>query len=136
MQLRALELDELVQRLDRRFAVLTGGHPGALERHQTLRTAIEWSYGLCSLAERRLWARLSVFAGTFSLAAAEEVCAEVEIEQPEVVDALIGLVDKSVVLPGGRRGTGCSTRCASSAPSSWRRRARKRRAGPGTSSGT
>ena len=103
VQLRALELDELVQRLDRRFAVLTGGHPGALERHQTLRTAIEWSYELCSVAERRLWARLSVFAGTFSLAAAEEVCAEVEIEQPEVVDALIGLVDKSVVLQEGAR---------------------------------
>ena len=103
VQLRALELDELIQRLDRRFAVLTAGHPGALERHQTLRTAIEWSYGLCSVAEQRLWARLSVFAGTFSLAAAEEVCAEVEIEQPEVVDALIGLVDKSVVLQDGTR---------------------------------
>jgi predicted ATPase len=103
VQLRALELDELVQRLDRRFAVLTGGQPGALERHQTLRTAIEWSHELCSVAERRLWARLSVFAGTFSLAAAEAVCAEVEIEQPEVVDALIGLVDKSVVLQQGSR---------------------------------
>jgi predicted ATPase len=103
VQLRALDLEELTQRLDRRFAVLTGGHPGALERHQTLRTAIEWSHGLCSPAERRLWARLSVFAGTFSLAAAEEICAEVEIEQPEVVDALIGLVDKSVVLQVGTR---------------------------------
>jgi predicted ATPase len=103
VQLRALALDELIQRLDRRFSVLTGGNPGALERHQTLRTAIEWSYELCSVAERRLWARLSVFAGTFSLAAAEEVCAEVEIEQPEVVDALIGLVDKSVVLQEGSR---------------------------------
>jgi predicted ATPase len=103
VQLRALALDELIQRLDRRFSVLTGGNPGALERHQTLRTAIEWSYELCSVAERRLWARLSVFAGTFSLAAAEEVCAEVEIEQPEVVDALIGLVDKSVVLQAGPR---------------------------------
>ena len=103
VQLRALSLDELVRRLDRRFAVLTGGHPGALERHQTLRTAIEWSYGLCAVAEQRLWARLSVFAGTFSLAAAEEVCAEVELEQPEVVGALIGLVDKSVVLQDGTR---------------------------------
>jgi non-specific serine/threonine protein kinase len=103
VQLRALDLEELTQRLDRRFKVLTGGHPGALERHQTLRTAIEWSHDLCSPAERRLWARLSVFAGTFSLVAAEEVCAEVEIEQPEVVDALIGLIDKSVVLQVGTR---------------------------------
>ena len=82
--------------------MLTGGQPGALPRHQTLRTAIEWSHELCSPAERRLWARLSVFAGTFSLTAAQEVCAEVALERPEVVDALIGLVDKSVVLRGGR----------------------------------
>ena len=103
VQLRGLALDELTRRLDHRFAVLTGGRPGALERHQTLHTAIEWSYGLCSLPERRLWARLSVFAGTFSLAAAEEVCAEVELERGDVVNALIELVDKSVVLREGSR---------------------------------
>jgi predicted ATPase len=103
VQLRGLALDELIRRLDHRFAVLTGGRPGALERHQTLHTAIEWSYGLCSLAERRLWMRLSVFAGTFGLAAAEEVCAEVELEKPDVVNALIELVDKSVVLREGSR---------------------------------
>src|ERR1700759_5183759 len=76
VQLRALPLGELFDRLNHRFTVLTGGRPGALPRHQTLRTAIEWSHGLCSVAERRLWARLSVFAGTFSLDAAGEVCAE------------------------------------------------------------
>ena len=103
VQLRGLALDELTRRLDHRFAVLTGGRPGALERHQTLHTAIEWSYGLCSLPERRLWTRLSVFAGTFSLAAAEEVCAEVELERGDVVNALIELVDKSVVLREGSR---------------------------------
>jgi predicted ATPase len=103
VQLRGLALDELNRRLDHRFAVLTGGRPGALERHQTLHTAIEWSYGLCSLTEQRLWKRLSVFAGTFSLAAAEEVCAEVELERGDVVKALIELVDKSVVLREGSR---------------------------------
>jgi non-specific serine/threonine protein kinase len=103
VQLRGLALDELTRRLDHRFAVLAGGRPGALERHQTLHTAIEWSYGLCSLPERRLWTRLSVFAGTFSLAAAEEVCAEVELERGDVVNALIELVDKSVVLREGSR---------------------------------
>src|ERR1700722_10911047 len=103
VQLRGLALDELGKRLDHRFAGLTGGRPGALERHQTLHTAIEWSYGLCSLPEQRLWARLSVFAGTFSLAAAEEVCAEVELERGDVVNALIELVDKSVVLREGSR---------------------------------
>ena len=85
------------------YALLTGGQPGALPRHQTLRTAIEWSYELCSAAERRLWARLSVFAGRFSLDAAEEVCAEVSLERPDVVNALIGLVDKSVVLREGEQ---------------------------------
>jgi predicted ATPase len=103
VQLRGLALDELAKRLDHRFAVLTGGRPSALERHQTLHTAIEWSHGLCSPTERRLWMRLSVFAGTFSLAAAEEVCAEVELEEPDVVNALIELVDKSVVLREGSR---------------------------------
>ncbi len=103
VQLRTLPLDELLDRLNHRFAVLTSGRPGALPRHQTLRTAIEWSHELCSAAERRLWARLSVFAGRFSLVAAEEVCAEVSLERPDVVDALIGLVDKSVVLMEGER---------------------------------
>jgi non-specific serine/threonine protein kinase len=101
VQLRTLPLAELLNRLNRRFDVLLGGRPGALPRHQTLRTALEWSYELCSPAQRRLWARLSVFAGRFSIAAVEEVCAEVSLEQPEVVESLIGLVDKSVVLREG-----------------------------------
>jgi predicted ATPase len=103
VQLRSLPLGELLDRLNDRFTVLTGGRPGALPRHQTLRTAIEWSHDLCSVAERRLWARLSVFAGAFSLAAAQEVCAEVSLERPDVVDALVGLVDKSVVLVEGEQ---------------------------------
>jgi non-specific serine/threonine protein kinase len=103
VQLRSLPLGELLDRFNHRFTVLTGGRPGALPRHQTLRTAVEWSHGLCSAAERRLWARLSVFAGAFSLAAAQEVCAEVAPERPDVLDALVGLVDKSVVLREGER---------------------------------
>jgi predicted ATPase len=103
VQLRALPLNELLDRLNHRFTVLTGGRPGALPRHQTLRMAIEWSHELCSDAERRLWARLSVFAGPFSLVAAQEVCAEVSLERPDVVASVIGLVDKSVVLMEGER---------------------------------
>lgn len=101
VQLRTLPLEELLDRLNHRFDVLLEGRPGALARHQTLRTAIEWSHELCSRDEQRLWARLSVFAGTFTLAAAEEVCAEVSLERPDVVHSLIGLVDKSVVLREG-----------------------------------
>jgi non-specific serine/threonine protein kinase len=97
VRLRAMPLPELAARLDQTFGVLSDGHV-ALRRHDTLRTAIDWSYRLCSPAERRLWARLSVFAGTFDLGAIEEVCAETELERDEVVTALVGLVDKSVVL--------------------------------------
>jgi non-specific serine/threonine protein kinase len=103
VQLRALPLVELTQRLGKRFAVLTDASPGAVPRHQTLRTAIEWSHELCSPSEQRLWARLSVFAGHFYLADVEEVCAETELERDEVIAALFGLVDKSVVLRDGHQ---------------------------------
>lgn len=97
VRLRAVPLAELVARLDRRFEVLTGGRRTSLTRHQTLRTAIDWSHDLCTPQERLLWARLSVFAGSFRLSAAEQVCAGEGLAAEEVVEALIGLVDKSVV---------------------------------------
>ncbi|MFF0745145.1 ATP-binding protein [Streptomyces sp. NPDC004111] len=81
VRLRALPLEQLAARLEQRFQVLTGGRRSAsLPRHQTLRTAIDWSYDLCSPQERLLWARLSVFAGSFDLTAVEEVCADDEDE--------------------------------------------------------
>lgn len=98
VRLRAMPLRDLARRLDQTFQVLTSDGRVALERHETLRTAIEWSHRLCSPSERRLWARLSVFAGTFDIRAIEEVCAETELERADVVAALVGLVDKSVVL--------------------------------------
>ncbi|MFF9285097.1 ATP-binding protein [Streptomyces griseosporeus] len=104
VRLRAVPLAELVARLDRRFEVLTGGRRTALTRHQTLRTAIDWSYDLCTGPERLLWARLSVFAGPFDLRAAERVCAGGELPAERVVEALIGLVDKSVVQRIGEQG--------------------------------
>ena len=106
VRLRTMPLPDLVRRLDQTFQVLTGDGRVALERHETLRAAIDWSYRLCSPCERRLWARLSVFAGTFDIEAIEEICAETELERDEVVAALVGLFDKSVVLrdpgDGGR----------------------------------
>ena len=98
MRLRALPLDEMAKHLDDRFRVLTGGKRAGLERHHTLRAAIEWSYELCTRAEQLLWARLSVFAGTFDLAAAEEVCAGGELSREEIVATLVGLVEKSVLV--------------------------------------
>ncbi|MEU6845896.1 LuxR C-terminal-related transcriptional regulator [Streptomyces sp. NPDC046716] len=97
VRLRAVSLDQLVERLGQRFEVLTGGRRTALTRHQTLRTAIGWSHELCTPRERLLWARLSVFAGSFELRAAEYVGAGEELSGGEVLECLIGLVDKSVV---------------------------------------
>jgi predicted ATPase/DNA-binding CsgD family transcriptional regulator len=101
VRLRALPLVELANLLDSGFSVLTVTRRGGVARHQTLRTAIEWSHALCTPAEQALWRRLSVFAGSFDLAAAEEVCADPELPAGEVVHALIGLVDKSVVMRDG-----------------------------------
>ena len=98
VRLRALPLAELADLLDSGFGVLTVTRRGGVARHQTLRTAIAWSHALCTPAEQALWRRLSVFAGTFDLAAAEDVCADEELPAEEVVHALIGLVDKSVVM--------------------------------------
>jgi len=98
VRLRALPLDEMTEHLDDRFRVLTGGKRAGVARHHTLRAAIEWSYRLCTRAEQLLWARLSVFAGTFDLAAAEEVCAGGQLAREEIVVTLVGLVEKSVLV--------------------------------------
>ena len=98
VRLRALSLGQLSERLEDRFRLLTGGRRATLPHHQTLRTATEWSYDLCTPAEQLLWARLAVFAGAFDLTAAEEVCAGDGLDREDVLAALIGLVDKSVVL--------------------------------------
>jgi predicted ATPase/DNA-binding CsgD family transcriptional regulator len=103
VRLRALPLAELADRLENRFRLLQGGLRTALPRHKTLRSAIEWSHDLCTPAERALWARLSVFAGSFDIASVDEVCvdtvsAEDGLDRDEIVSALIGLVNKSVLL--------------------------------------
>ncbi|MFC1419769.1 ATP-binding protein [Streptacidiphilus cavernicola] len=98
VRLRAIPLERLAARLEDRFRLLTGGRRTTLPRHQTLRTTIGWSHELCTPEERLLWARLSVFAGSFDLAAVEQVCVGGESGPDEVVEQLIGLVDKSVVL--------------------------------------
>src|SRR5580704_11342011 len=101
VQLRATSLGALSGGLEHRFLTLTGGGRGfalALPHQQTLRAATQWSYDLCSPAERLLWARLSVFAGSFGIPGAQDVCAGGPLDRAEILRALIGLVDKSVVL--------------------------------------
>jgi predicted ATPase len=98
VRLRALPVDQMASRLDDRFEVLTGGKRAGLARHQTLRAAIEWSHHLCTPTEQLVWARLSVFAGPFDLAAAATVCADDELSREQVAESLIGLAQKSVLV--------------------------------------
>ena len=98
VRLRTMPLAELAARLDRRLPLLTGGNSVSDGRHKTLRDAIGWSYELCTDAERALWARLSVFAGAFDVAAAREVCASADLDADDIFETIIRLVDKSVLL--------------------------------------
>lgn len=96
-RLRALSPAQLLQRLDDRFRLLTGGGRGALPRHRTLRLAIGWSHELCAPRERLLWSRLSVFAGQFDLEAAEYVCGGHGLKADDVLDVLTELLAQSVL---------------------------------------
>ncbi|MFF3194379.1 ATP-binding protein [Streptomyces misionensis] len=96
-RLRALSPAQLLERLGDRFRLLTGGGRDALPRHQALRTAIGWSHELCTPAERLLWARLSVFAGTFDLEAVEYVCSGDGLAASDVLDVLSELLAQSVI---------------------------------------
>jgi len=95
---RSLSPSELLSRLDDRFRLLRGGGRGGLERHQTLRATVTWSYQLLADDERLLFDRLSVFAGSFDLAAAEAVCSDDRLDETEVIDLIGELVDKSMLL--------------------------------------
>jgi len=98
VRLRALPLPELVSQVETGIRMLTVSRRGTSPRHQTLWAAVEWSYRLCTPAERTLWQRLSVFAETFDVSGAESVCSDGLLPREQVVHALVGLVDKSVVL--------------------------------------
>ncbi|MGX1908786.1 ATP-binding protein [Streptomyces phaeochromogenes] len=121
VRMRVLGVDQLVARLDDRYRLLTTGSPAVLPRHQTLRAAVDWSHELCTEAEQLVWARASVFAGSFDLEAAEAVCADVGpdpdgraderhhkpegVHPQDVLEAVAGLVDKSVLCREGGPGT-------------------------------
>jgi predicted ATPase/DNA-binding CsgD family transcriptional regulator len=104
VRLRSMSIDQVVANIGDRFGFL-GARRGSTGRHQTLRAAIDWSYGLCSSPEQLLWTRLSVFPGDFDLAAAQAVCADSALGAAPFIDVLGGLVEKSVVLceKDGRR---------------------------------
>jgi predicted ATPase/class 3 adenylate cyclase len=94
----AMNPAELARRLDRRFRLLTGGDRVAIERHQTLRATIDWSYDLLDADQQRLLARLAVFSGGCTLEATEAVCGGDPIDTDDVFDLLAGLVSRSLVV--------------------------------------
>jgi non-specific serine/threonine protein kinase len=111
-RVRHLSPEQIAERLKDRFGLLTGGSRTALPRQQTLRAALDWSHDLLSDAERVLFRRLSVFAGGWSLAAAEQVTAHPAdvghsralIGRNDVADLLSALIDKSLVVVDARAG--------------------------------
>jgi predicted ATPase len=90
---RALAVEQIAARLDDCFALLTEGHRTAPTRQQTLRATLDWSHDLLPPAERELFRRLAVFAGGWTLDAAEAV-----YPSPAALDALTGLVDQSLIV--------------------------------------
>jgi hypothetical protein len=100
-RLRTMSLEQLANRLDDRFRLLTGGSRTALPRHRTLRAVVDWSWELLTDAERMVLRRLSVFSGGASLEAAEQVCVGDGIEQEQVLELLTALAEKSLLLTEG-----------------------------------
>ncbi|BCJ35020.1 SARP family transcriptional regulator [Actinocatenispora thailandica] len=105
-RLRSLTADQVADRLDDRFRLLTGGQRTALPRHQTLQAVVSWSWELLDEPQRALARRLSVFAGGASLDALDAVCADPPhatdpvLPAAALLDALTGLVDQSIVEAG------------------------------------
>ncbi len=98
VMVRVMSVEQIRAHLDDRFALLTTGSRTSLPRQQTLQALIDWSYNLLTEDEQRLLARLAVFAGGFSMEAAEAVCTDQRIKASAVVIGLGRLVDKSLVL--------------------------------------
>jgi non-specific serine/threonine protein kinase len=97
-RLRSMAVAQVADRLDDRFRLLASGNRAALARQQTLRAAMDWSFELCGKPERLVWIRAAVFAGSFDLPAAERVCGGDCMPPGEVLEALAGLVGKSVLV--------------------------------------
>ena len=96
-RVKVLSLVQIQSRLNDRFRLLTGGSRTAVARQRTLEATVEWSHGLLSSAERVLMRRLSVFAGGWTMEAAEAVTPENAAERDDVLESLSRLVDKSLV---------------------------------------
>lgn len=102
-QLAGSSVEQIAERLTSRFDTLDGDRPVRLPRHRTLRCAIGWSHELCAPLERLLWARLSVFRGTFDEESASAVCAGGPLTEQGVRSTLAALAAKSVLTREGTR---------------------------------
>lgn len=100
-RLRTMTIEQLANRLDDRFLLLTGGSRTALPRHKTLRAVVDWSWELLTDAERMVLRRLSVFSGGASLEAAERVCVGDSVEQDQMLELLTSLAEKSLLATEG-----------------------------------
>jgi hypothetical protein len=103
-QTRLMTAAEIVTRLDRQFRLLTGGRRTRLERHHTLRAAIDWSYNLLGDDERAFLDRLSVCVGGFDLDAAIAIATGIGLDEFEAIEHLDALVAKSLVERNDRAG--------------------------------
>ena len=103
-RMRSLSVQDINTRLKDRFKLLTGGSRVALERQQTLRALVAWSYDLLQETEQRLLERLGVFAGGFEIEAAKEVCGTEPLVPDNLPELLSSLVDKSLVMADDREG--------------------------------
>ncbi|MBV6762904.1 protein kinase domain-containing protein [Rhodococcus opacus] len=96
-RLRAMSPEQILTRLTDRYTLLTHGSRGAPTRQQTLRLSVDWSFELCTAREQLVWGRLAVFAGSFELDAAEQVCSD-GLGPDELLDTLASLADKSILI--------------------------------------
>lgn len=103
-RLRSLSIRELLDRINDRFTLLNRGDPTASPHHRSLDAMVRWSYDLCTPQEQRLWTRLAAFTGSPDLASIQAVCGFPPLEATELLDALDGLVAKSILLPEIRNG--------------------------------
>lgn len=106
VRLGSMTPDDLLERLDDRFRLLTAKLGQQPARHAALQTTVEWSHELLGEEGRALWRRLSVFAGSFSIEAAEAVCSGDGLEREKILDLIGDLVDRSILTmaPAGRKG--------------------------------
>jgi non-specific serine/threonine protein kinase len=100
-RVNVLSVEQIANRLEESFSLLTGGSRTSLPRHQTMRATLDWSYHLLSAIERTVLQRLAVFAGGWTLDMAENACSAQDGDNFDVLDVLAQLVNKSLVIVGG-----------------------------------